>query len=111
MKEFADNEGARNFTLIDARMPDAFNAGHVPGAINIPAGKFMANTDLKTLKTPAERQQVFEEAGVDLSKDIAFSCQAGVAACYGYSSAKDIAKGKVMVYDGSWSEYGTRSTQ
>lgn len=59
VKQHADSEGNRNFTLIDARMPEQYSAGHIPGSINIPAGKFMADTTAKTLKTAAERQQVF----------------------------------------------------
>lgn len=51
---------------------------------------------------------VFAEAGVDLSKDITLSCQGGVAATVVYGSLKDIAKGKLAVYDGSWAEYSKK---
>jgi len=30
-------EGKRTVVLIDARLPDEYQAGHIPGAINIPA--------------------------------------------------------------------------
>lgn len=29
-----------NVTLVDVRLPSDFNAGHVPGAINLPQGKW-----------------------------------------------------------------------
>ena len=61
--------------------------------------------DSKTLKSADERKAAFESAGVDLEKDIACSCMGGVAATVTYAALKDIAKGKLSVYDVSWSEY------
>ena len=34
---------APGFVLLDVRGPDAFNRGHVPGAINLPHGKIAAS--------------------------------------------------------------------
>ena len=57
------------------------------------------------MKAPLERKAIFEEAGIDLSKDIALSCQSGIAASFSYGALKDICTGRLSVYDGSWSEF------
>jgi rhodanese-related sulfurtransferase len=47
-------EGKRTVVLIDSRLPDEYKAGHIPGAINIPAErmKFEAARLPKDKATP-----------------------------------------------------------
>ena len=59
----------------------------------------------RTLKSADERRAAFQEAGVDISKDITLTCMGGVAATVAYGALKDIATGNIAVYDGSWSEF------
>ena len=35
--------GKRNAVLIDVRMPEEYRAGHIPGAINVPAERILAD--------------------------------------------------------------------
>lgn len=63
------------------------------------------NMNTKIMKTFEERKAVYTEAGIDLSKDITVSCKGGIAATVAFASLKEIAEGKVAVYDGSWAEY------
>mgnify|MGYP000241412026 CR=1 FL=1 len=63
----------------------------------------MNNT--KGLLPKEERAEIFKKAGVDLSKDIVVSCNSGITASVVYASLKDIATGKVSLYDGSWTEF------
>ena len=63
------------------------------------------DTDTKTMKSAEERKAIFAEAGIDLSKDIALSCGAGIAASVVYSGLQDISQGNLAVYDGSWADY------
>lgn len=63
----------------------------------------MSNTN--GLLPKEQRVEIFKKAGVDLSKDIAVSCNSGITASVVYASLRDIAQGKVSLYDGSWSEY------
>lgn len=102
IQEFEANEAGRSFVLLDARAPDAFAQGHIQGSMNFPVGKIM-NMETKELKDQQERKAAFEGAGVDLSKDIAVSCMAGVAATVLYGGLKDISTGNLSMYDGSWS--------
>jgi len=46
--------GKRDVSLIDVRMPDEYQAGHIPGAINIPAERILADRNMlpKDRNTP-----------------------------------------------------------
>ena len=35
-------DGTKDFVLLDVRSPEAFAAGHVPGAVNLPHGRIVA---------------------------------------------------------------------
>ena len=104
IKAFAGNEAERNYQLLDARATEAFEAGNIPGAQNVPFSKVF-NVETKEMKSADERKAFFEAAGVDLEKDITLTCTGGVSATVLYASLKDIAKGKLSVYDGSWTEF------
>jgi rhodanese-related sulfurtransferase len=38
--------GKGNVALIDVRMPEEYQAGHIPGAINIPAERILADRNM-----------------------------------------------------------------
>jgi len=38
--------GKKNVALIDVRMPEEYQAGHIPGAINIPADRMRSDRNL-----------------------------------------------------------------
>ena len=38
--------GKKNVMLIDVRMPEEYQAAHIPGAINIPADRMLADRNL-----------------------------------------------------------------
>ena len=74
--------------------------------MNIPFFKILdTDTETRVLSGEESRKKTFEEAGIDLSKDIAISCSGGITASVMYGSLRDIATGKVSIYDGSWAEY------
>ena len=39
-------KGKKNVALIDVRMPEEYQAGHIPGAINIPADRMRSDRNL-----------------------------------------------------------------
>jgi rhodanese-related sulfurtransferase len=41
---YALQTGEPGFVLVDVRGPEAYAAGHVPGAVNLPHGKIMSST-------------------------------------------------------------------
>jgi thiosulfate/3-mercaptopyruvate sulfurtransferase len=101
--------------ILDARSPARFageeaeprpglEAGHIPGAKNLPQGKlFDANN---SWKKGEELRRTFEEAGVDLSKPLVTTCGSGITACVLLFGAHLLGKEDLKLYDGSWGEWG-----
>jgi thiosulfate/3-mercaptopyruvate sulfurtransferase len=105
----------RSAEIVDARAPERFagkapeprpglRSGHIPGSHNLPYGKLL-NKD-GTLKSSAEIEKLFHEAGVDLSKPVVASCGSGITAGVLALGLAQIGHRKTSVYDGSWSEWG-----
>jgi thiosulfate/3-mercaptopyruvate sulfurtransferase len=101
--------------IVDARAPERFagsapeprqglRSGHIPGARNVPFGRLI-NRD-GTLKSQAELEATFAEAGVDVSKPIVTTCGSGITASVLALALATIGNRRTAVYDGSWTEWG-----
>jgi len=118
----ADLDAVRSWTseggrlVIDARPGPRFRgeapepragvkSGHVPGAKSMPALSVVENGRLKPVE--ALRAQ-FAEAGIDLEKPIATMCGSGVTAATVKLALERAGAKDVVLYDGSWSEWGSR---
>ena len=105
----------KDHEIIDARSPGRFKgeepeprkelrSGHIPGSKNVHYATLL-NAD-GTMKTPGALKQVFEAAGVDLSKPAITSCGSGVTAAVLSLALERIGHRDHSLYDGSWSEWG-----
>lgn len=101
--------------IVDARSAERFagtvpepragvRSGHIPGARNLPYGKLLREDG--TLKSRAQIEKLFKEAGVDLSKPVVTSCGSGITASVLALALAESGHLKTAVYDGSWSEWG-----
>ena len=107
--------------LVDVRSPDEFSgkllapahlpqeqsqkAGHIPTAKNIPWAK-TANED-GTFKSNNELTELYNTAGVDLSKEIIAYCRIGERSAHTWFALHELLDlPNVKNYDGSWTEYG-----
>ncbi len=106
------NSGSR--VIVDARGPAGFTGnvedknpeeryGHVPGARNVPDDYVV--TEAGTLKTGAELEQVFVDAGVDTSKPIAMMCLTGITASLVGFALVNNGHNDVVQYDGCWKQW------
>jgi len=108
---------ARGETVVDARSAARFRGeepepragvepGHMPGAKNL---HYAALTDADGRLVAPERIRVlFEEAEVDLSSPVITTCGSGITAANLLFALARIGKDDVAVYDGSWTEWGSR---
>ncbi len=108
--------------LVDVRSPDEFSGkllapahlpqeqsqrpGHIPSARNIPWSK-SANDD-GTFKSDDELKELYEDEGVDLSKDTIAYCRIGERSAHTWFVLHELlGQQNVRNYDGSWTEYGS----
>ncbi|MGN6723719.1 MAG: sulfurtransferase [Marmoricola sp.] len=108
--------------LVDVRSPDEYagrllapahlpqeqaqRAGHVPTAASVPWSK--AANDDGTFKSNEELKELYEEAGVDFSKDTIAYCRIGERSSHTWFALQELlGLPNVKNYDGSWTEYGS----
>lgn len=101
--------------IVDARSPGRFRGeepeprpglrpGRIPGSKNVPYGQLL-NPD-GTMKAPDELRQVFEAAGVDVTRPVITSCGSGVSAAVLNLALELLGNRRHSLYDGSWAEWG-----
>jgi len=79
-------------------------AGHMPGAKNVHYASLLKPDG--TLKSADEIREVFQSAGIDLSKPIITSCGSGVTAAILSLGLTLVGARDHTLYDGSWTEWG-----
>ncbi len=81
--------------------------GHIPGSRNVPSA-MIVNED-GTLKSEAELEKIFKEAGVDPAKPVVTTCGSGVTASMLSLALAVLGQTNAAVYDGAWAEWGQES--
>jgi thiosulfate/3-mercaptopyruvate sulfurtransferase len=107
---------SRSAQIVDARSAERFagnvpeprpglRSGHMPGSFNVPFDQVLESGRL----APREHiEAAFTSAGVDLDKPIITSCGSGVTAAILALALESIGRTPQGLYDGSWSEWGSR---
>ncbi|MFY8196520.1 3-mercaptopyruvate sulfurtransferase [Novosphingobium sp. B1] len=103
-EQVIDARGAGRFTGDLPETNPALASGHIPGARNLPYSSLF-NPD-GTWKSPDAIRELFEAAGIDLTRPLISSCGSGMTANVLIFAAHLIGKEDVSLYDGSWSEWG-----
>jgi thiosulfate/3-mercaptopyruvate sulfurtransferase len=102
--------------ILDARLAARFHgtvpeprpglrSGHVPGSLNLPWGEVVAAGEIKPKDELALR---FAQAGIDFTRPVITTCGSGVTAAILLLALETAGKTDVTLYDGSWSEWGSR---
>lgn len=106
-------------TVVDARAPEYFNGekkadvvkapGHIPGAVNMPVDNCVgANSALKSWD---ELQRIAKSTGIDPKSPVITYCNTGRSASTGYLVLRLLGYENVAVYDGSMSDWTSRTAK
>jgi thiosulfate/3-mercaptopyruvate sulfurtransferase len=101
--------------FVDARAPDEYlgrggntrRLGHIPGAVNLPAGR-LAEPGSQRLPSIETLRLLVREAGIGRSRRIVCYDGSGLAATKVAFVLAVLGFDDVAVYDGGWAEWGDR---
>ena len=106
--QIVDARAAARFTGEDPGPRPDLPRGHIPGSRNVPFNAVLDDDDT-TLGDPAAIRRVFADAGVDPAQPVIATCGSGITACALALALAAIGAEEVAVYDGSWSDWGSRA--
>ena len=82
---------------------EGLRSGNIPNSCNL---HYTSLLDKGRYKSKEMLQQLFEP--FENEKELIFSCGSGITACILYLAASELIQAKLSVYDGSWTEWGSR---
>jgi thiosulfate/3-mercaptopyruvate sulfurtransferase len=104
-RQIIDARPAGRFAGTDAEPRPGLKPGHMPNAISAPATTLVESG---RLKSPDALKAQFVAAGIDLTKPIVTTCGSGVTAATLKLALEQAGAKDVILYDGSWAEWGGR---
>jgi len=103
--QVVDARSAGRFAGTEPEPRPGLVSGHMPGALNLPYAKLIENG---RLIAPERIAAAFAQAGVDVNKPIITTCGSGVTAAILWFALDAIGKQPQSLFDGSWTEWGSR---
>jgi thiosulfate/3-mercaptopyruvate sulfurtransferase len=104
-RQIADARPAPRFSGEAPEPRPGIRGGHMPGAFSIPGPTL---TESGLLKSAEQLRAQFITAGIDVDKPIVTSCGSGVVAATLKLALERAGARDVVLYDGSWTEWGGR---
>ncbi|PRQ12017.1 sulfurtransferase [Corynebacterium sp. 13CS0277] len=103
-----DARSAGRFAGVAPEPRPHMRAGHIPGSVNVPFETLFAEDG--TFLPAVQLRQIFA-AQVGDATQLVFSCGSGVTACVTALGARLAGWEDLVVYDGSWSQWGSADSQ
>lgn len=109
-----DNLNNESTCILDARAKERFlgqveepregiESGHIPSSLNLPFGDLLEN---HCFKSKESLTPLFNSLSNNNPKKLIFSCGSGLTACIILLGAHIAGHNNLVLYDGSWSEWG-----
>jgi thiosulfate/3-mercaptopyruvate sulfurtransferase len=105
-EQVLDARAAGRFHATEPEPRAGMRGGHIPGSLNLPFPQLLGENG--RFKDAAALKAAFDAAGIASGKPIATTCGSGVTACTLALGLYLIGRTDVAIYDGSWSEWGSR---
>lgn len=113
------NVNGRTEQILDARSAGRFaggdpepwpviKVGHIPGSLNLPFPTLMDFDQSGAMRPADEIAAAIAAAGVDPERPVVTTCGSGVTAAVLTLGLHLIGHDRVAMYDGSWSDWGSR---
>jgi thiosulfate/3-mercaptopyruvate sulfurtransferase len=94
-----------NVVFVDARTPEEYRDGHIPGAININFPENASPAEPHYWKSASELHDLYEKAGVTSDKTVIPYCTTGVRSAVTFFTLTLLGYPHVSLYTGSWEEW------
>ena len=94
--------------VIDARAPEEYEDGHIPGAENRSWEKTLTRRAYQAFRPAEELVSEFSALGATEDKEIVAYCMTGARSSHTYLTLRLLGYTRVRNYDGSWTEWGSR---
>lgn len=110
-----DKLDAEQIAIVDARSAERFKglapeprpgvrSGHIPGSLNLPFSRVLNQHSFKDME---QLELLFSQITAVEGKQLIFSCGSGVTACIILLASAIAGYEENVLYDGSWSDWGS----
>ena len=106
-EQVIDARSIGRFTGADPEPRPNCHSGHIPGSANLPYADLI-DGETKMFRPADALAERFAASGIAASHPVVTTCGSGVTACVLALGLHLLGRDDVAVYDGSWSEWGTR---
>lgn len=107
-EQVVDARSRGRFVATEPEPRPGLRGGHIPGSTSVPYDSLFRPED-GTLLPARELRGVFAAAGLDLTKPVITTCGSGVSAAVLALGLHALGRRDVPVYDGSWTEWASRT--